>query len=755
MILRRSILAFVGVLLAGVLARAALEGANNTPRPIYKSPLGLAVDPTSQIAYVALHTADALAVVDLKNNEVVDEIAVGRKPYDVALHKGIAYVTCEADDTLVLVDVLKRKVLRRFKVGQAPRGVAVHPRTGHIRVVCHDARELWTLTADGEARQEPLPPQPEGNFARASSFEITFGDEPGYTVTPRPYGLFTHGQSVFDQKPSNDRTKLLMQVAQRPQQADRSAFNPVLDIDLSRTSMDMVAHTRARWFTPTAQAPEGRIFTNALSFFTDTTSPAAVVLLDEEKKGYPDPTDVVVKFHRNQGNKSFVALPTTKKPAPSPLNGAVAFISSGGADTVVVIDLMKAASHFLNHRLPINQLGFTGFGGWGGGGFSGVGFGGTMQGNFGSGTFSGTGLRVPGGFNGMPPQHPFPPKSSGITAKPGSQPAITPGGPPITNFLPGQFGGQFSGQFGGQFGGSFQGVPFGGWSSFSGLGGFAPLIEDLKASKNYTLKRIATQANPRRMVLTPDGKTLVVSNHLSDSLTLIDTERLTVLRHIDLGGPRPDEARRGEILFHSAKHTVQQQFSCASCHPGGGSDGLAWDTSDKGTGEHLNSRDLHGVRDTRPFGWKGESETLANRVKNTMRHVHKHKISDKDANAVAAFLQTLDPCRPLPHKKSDEPAIARGKELFFGKAGCTRCHRGPAYTSPSPKAVIADFQGKMTEFDVPSLRGVGRSAPYLHDGRAAKLEDIFKQHNPHRRHGKAHELSDAELIDLVAFLKSL
>jgi len=30
-----------------------------------------------------------------------------------------------------------------------------------------------------------------------------------------------------------------------------------------------------------------------------------------------------------------------------------------------------------------------------------------------------------------------------------------------------------------------------------------------------------------------------------------------------------------------------------------------------------------------------------------------------------------------------------------------------------------------------------------------------KQHNPRRRHGKAHELSDAELIDLVAFLKSL
>ncbi len=355
----------------------------------------------------------------------------------------------------------------------------------------------------------------------------------------------------------------------------------------------------------------------------------------------------------------------------------------------------------------------------GGGGFGAgpaLGAGGALGGNFGRGM--GQTGQLGGGMMGFPP-HPFPPPKLG--------------------------GGSLGMIGGGQFGGF-------GWGGFSG---FVTFKEDLKASANYTLKRLATQANPRRMVLTPDGKTLVVSNHLADSLTLIDADKLRVLRHIDLGGPKPDEARRGEILFHSAKHTFQQQFSCASCHPGGGSDGLAWDTSNLGTGEHLNSRDLHGVRDTRPFGWKGESETLANRVKNTMRHVHKHPISDKDAAAVAAFLETLDPHRPLPQKAANLPVIARGKALFLGKANCTRCHRGPAFTSPSPKAVVADFQGKLTEFDVPSLRGVGRSAPYLHDGRAATLEDIFKQHNPHRRHGQAHELAPAELTDLVAFLKSL
>lgn len=744
--LRRSVLAFLGVLLVGVLARAALEGAKATPRPIYKSPLGLAIDKNSHFAYIALHTADALAIVDLKNDEVVEEIRVGHKPYDVALHGNTAYVTCEGDDTLVAVDIAKRQVVKKFKVGQAPRGVAVDPYKGYIQVVCHDSRELWMLTPSGHAHQQPLPPQPEGNFARASTQELRPGDDPGYVQMPRPYGLFTPGHSVFDAKPSDDITKLTERRVLLTR-AERTAFNPVLDIDLSSTSMHMVAHTRARWFTPMAHVPEGRMFTNALSFFTDGKTPAAIVLLDEEKKGYPDPTDVVLKLYGNQAGKAFLPIPTEKKPGPSPLHGARVFISSGGADTVVVLDVMKAASHFQANR----TLMLGGFGNGGGFQFSG-GWG--MSGNFGGGTFSGRSGGNFGGFNGLGGgmmglrPHPFPPPR--VTVK---------GGPPQPGGPPGGGGPAIApAGLGGNFGGSFQGFqPFNGFSwggSFSGQG-FAPFVEDLKASTNYTLARLPTKANPRRMVLTPDQKTLVVTNHLDDSLTLIDAEKLTVLRHIDLGGPAPDEARRGEILFHSAKHTFQQQFSCASCHPAGGSDGLSWDTSKTGTGEHLNSRDLHGVRDTRPFGWKGESNTLANRVKNTMNHVHRHKISDEDANAVAAFLETLEPCRPLPHKAAEKPAIERGKKLFFGKAGCTRCHRGPAYTSPSPKAVIADFQGKMVEFDVPSLRGVGRSAPYLHDGRAATLEEIFKKHNPHRRHGKAHELSDTELRDVVAFLKSL
>ena len=58
-------------------------------------------------------------------------------------------------------------------------------------------------------------------------------------------------------------------------------------------------------------------------------------------------------------------------------------------------------------------------------------------------------------------------------------------------------------------------------------------------------------------------------------------------------------------------------------------------------------------------------------------------------------------------------------------------------------------------FDTPSLIGVYRSAPYLHDGRAATLRDVLTTHNRDDRHGKTSRLGPGQLDDLIEFLKSL
>src|SRR5437660_6250956 len=64
MIARRVFVGLTFLLLIAFLAQASPE--TPTARPRFKSPLGLAIDPTGQFAYVALHTADALAMVDLQ-----------------------------------------------------------------------------------------------------------------------------------------------------------------------------------------------------------------------------------------------------------------------------------------------------------------------------------------------------------------------------------------------------------------------------------------------------------------------------------------------------------------------------------------------------------------------------------------------------------------------------------------------------------------------------------------------------------------
>ena len=65
-------------------------------------------------------------------------------------------------------------------------------------------------------------------------------------------------------------------------------------------------------------------------------------------------------------------------------------------------------------------------------------------------------------------------------------------------------------------------------------------------------------------------------------------------------------------------------------------------------------------------------------------------------------------------------------------------------------------------FKTPSLRGVGLTAPYMHDGSLKTLEDVVEFYNrggtrnPHVDAAlQPLDLTKEELADLVAFLKTL
>ena len=121
-------------------------------------------------------------------------------------------------------------------------------------------------------------------------------------------------------------------------------------------------------------------------------------------------------------------------------------------------------------------------------------------------------------------------------------------------------------------------------------------------------------------------------------------------------------------------------------------------------------------------------------------------------------------------------AAVRGMGLFFSeKANCAACHGGfnftnyafennglyEEYDDPGRFRLTGD-EADRALFKVPSLRNVGVTAPYMHDGSLQTLEEVIGHY---QEGGKSHphksglvrpiNLTDAEKNDLVQFLESL
>ncbi len=87
---------------------------------------------------------------------------------------------------------------------------------------------------------------------------------------------------------------------------------------------------------------------------------------------------------------------------------------------------------------------------------------------------------------------------------------------------------------------------------------------------------------------------------------------------------------------------------------------------------------------------------------------------------------------------------------------CSFCHSGPHFTDNRSFDV-----GTRSEhddngiFDTPGLNDLDDTAPYLHDGKALTLEELWTVYNPNDRHGRANDLSKDELNALIEYLRTL
>jgi DNA-binding beta-propeller fold protein YncE/mono/diheme cytochrome c family protein len=274
------------------------------------------------------------------------------------------------------------------------------------------------------------------------------------------------------------------------------------------------------------------------------------------------------------------------------------------------------------------------------------------------------------------------------------------------------------------------------------------------------VKRVPVGARPRGLALTPDRTQLWVANELDSSLSVLEVPAMRVVRKIELGIPIRRERRlEGRYLFGSARLTKGRQFTCTSCHPNGNTDGLTWELAHVPDGLRFrNSRNLRGgITLTAPFRWSGHDQDIEEFFQEEITGLLQGP--RQNHNALHALWNLLDqfPMPPNPYRDEGDrfSAVAkRGKQLFEGKAGCIQCHSGEMSGGTGMKAFVGTtLEGQ--QLDVPHLLGVYDSAPYLHDGRAATLEEIFQKYNPTQEHGRAHKLSKEELANVLRYVREL
>lgn len=289
----------------------------------------------------------------------------------------------------------------------------------------------------------------------------------------------------------------------------------------------------------------------------------------------------------------------------------------------------------------------------------------------------------------------------------------------------------------------------------------------------------------------------------------------------------PAKVALGEMFFNDPKLSGSGQIACASCHNRGlgFGDGIstsfghdrqrgkrnaqplfaaAWMTSLfwDGRAPSLEAQALASM--TNPFEMAADPAAVVTRIAADERYTlpfsrafgDRRMTADHIAQAVAAFVRTHKPRFSLwdralrdGTKVMSDPQL-RGLHLFRTKAGCANCHNGPLFTDQRFHNIGLSFYGRRLQdlgryeftrlpadvgaFRTPSLRGVSRTGPWMHNGIFPQLRGIVNFYNAggvqlRRRPEQADdplfpatspilkrlELTREERDDLVAFLETL
>jgi cytochrome c peroxidase len=268
----------------------------------------------------------------------------------------------------------------------------------------------------------------------------------------------------------------------------------------------------------------------------------------------------------------------------------------------------------------------------------------------------------------------------------------------------------------------------------------------------------------------------------------------------------------GEALFHDARLSIDGSLSCASCHQRGKgfADGKVATRGVPGRPLKRHTPTLWNLAWSSPVFWDGRARSLEEQVAGPVES------PDEMAQPMAAVVARLstDPAmvRAFAHAFPEAPrldganlakAIATyertfvspdtrfdrwvagdeqaltaneiaGFRLFTGKAQCAKCHSGFAFTDYAfhdiglpgddrGRGAVLRLEAAEHAFKTPGLREIGRSAPYMHDGSLATLDDVLRHYaggvveraTVSSDIARRLDLSAGERAALVAFLGTL
>ena len=280
-------------------------------------------------------------------------------------------------------------------------------------------------------------------------------------------------------------------------------------------------------------------------------------------------------------------------------------------------------------------------------------------------------------------------------------------------------------------------------------------------------------------------------------MLLLLAAAITIPMGLDLYLPAPEDnplstekIEQGRRLFFDRRLSRDNSISCSSCHDPerAFSDGRTRAIGVFGRTGKRNSPALVNRGYGRSFFWDGRIATLEEQVLKPIQDANEMDLTLEEASsrvnltqseisrALASYVRTiLSGDSPFDrYLNGDRSALTpeqqQGLQIFRGKGNCTACHVGPNFTDERlHNTGIAWREGKLADigagsgnFKTPTLREIVRSAPYMHDGSIATLEDVVEYYD---RGGNRNpkldpelrplRLSPAEKQSLVVFLRCL